>query len=185
MKKKYTKGIHITTNADFEILENDLRASFAVTDTIHHQSVINIVSKVGILCEPGTYISPMHINADISVLKNVNDYIEAQISRTTISYNELFERFKNVLEVAGITSPYLLHGLLSHYGCPYSTGKDYVYKDEERNFDDDFIDYIRERYPVSISSLMKQFIITDAQCRQVIDRCDSLYTKGTMVFYRQ
>ena len=60
----------------------------------------------------------------------------------------------------------------------------YVYKSEEHTFDDDFIDYVKENYPIALSALAKHFVLSEAHCRLIVDRCEVLIVRGSMVFYR-
>lgn len=184
MQARYPNGVRIRDDAVLDVFVEDLRTCFGVSAELTKHYVESLVNKVGVLCAPATYIPASRVLVGKEVLNDVFDYIESQTSRTTISYAELFDRFKDQLEKDGVHNQYYLHGLLTYFGCPYQLGRDYVYKVDGCTFDDDFVAYVREHHPAPISGLMKRFSISEIQCRQVIGRCSSLFVSGSAVHCR-
>ncbi|MCD8294758.1 MAG: hypothetical protein LUE27_05920 [Clostridia bacterium] len=102
------------------------------------------ISLSGQLVDRGLYMYPGYVHMDYSALDEVLAYVET-CTGGVVSFNELYEVFKEKLNAAGISNRYALQGAIKQHGCPYTATRDYIMKDEEGSMAAELSAYAKEK----------------------------------------
>lgn len=121
------------------------------------------LADISVLCGRGMYIHPSYIKISDDLVQKIDYYI-TNSERTTFSFNELFETFKEELLLSSnISNRYYLQGVLNYYlkGKYYFT-KNLVSKEKEADFGGEIEAFIRDRGEVHRKEIFSEFLgITD------------------------
>ncbi|MDR2267136.1 MAG: hypothetical protein LBE09_06100 [Christensenellaceae bacterium] len=134
------------------------------------------LADVAVLCNRGTYIHHSHVKIDMSVLADIDQYIE-KMQRTAISYAELFELFqKDLLLKTSVNNRFYLQGVMKHVlGNKYFTTKDLISKESDVTLVDEFDTFVREKKRVTRQDILLHFngLRETAVC-QMLMRCPNI-----------
>jgi hypothetical protein len=134
------------------------------------------IAQVGVLCDRGKYMHPEYLHIEKWIMEEINSYIEAN-SKTVITYSEIFDELRSVLNGTQITNRFMLQGALKFYGCKYKLAKDYITKESGKSLTDEFEDFARERGEFHKTDLFAFFpAMTDANLAMLISRCKNVFS---------
>jgi len=187
LRTRFPEGYHISDEEDY------CRFAQAIKDVFNYMNrdisanyIQSRIGEYGYLCAPGTY---KHIGA-LRVPEGFCDFISGFLEkefyenrRTVLSYNEVYEKLKENFEETEINNQYVLHSAITQLGLPYKSSRSYISVSDDASFDEDFISYIREHYPVSVSNVSQHFFMTKQQVEQIAGRCSNVAIRGGMLLY--
>jgi hypothetical protein len=157
--KYYPEGIKLFDDNVIESFKKRIIEVFGNNRTPENNRAIYAgVAKQAVLCDRGTYIHPKHI----VIVKEIIDEIDAFIAaspRKVISFNELFETFKEKLLLSSnVNNRYFLQGVLNIYlGNKYFFTRDTISKEHDANFTDEIESYIKARGEVHKTEVFSEF----------------------------
>ena len=185
LRKHYPDGIHID---DDEIekfksfVENDFQIDLGQKST---HAIGSVISKVGILCDRGTY-KPRDSRDQITprLAKRIARHIEHNPS-PILTLRGIYEEFEEPLKEQGIGNRYYLFSILKDlYDDKWFFKKDYVSKDKSiSSFYEAIVDYIsRFKSPITKEDLITHFSgLTDIGISQATADSDILNLFGEYI----
>lgn len=189
LREKFTEGYHISDEQDFSAFRNHLKTIFQYdTSSLNMNSLAARIADCGFLCNKGTYKHISYLTIPDDVKTFLTEYIEhffSSTARSTISYNEIFEKNKAFLLDNNIINQYVLHSVILSLNMPYRTSRDYILLTIDSVFDNDFVDYIKASYPISVSKVSSHFCMSETQVFQVAARCLNIIVHGKSLIYKR
>jgi hypothetical protein len=157
--KYYPEGIKLFDDNVIEHFKKRIIEVFGGSRTPENNRAIYAgVAKQAVLCDRGTYIHPKHIVINQEIIAEIDAFIAAS-PRKVISFNELFETFREKLLLASnINNRYFLQGVLNIYlGKKYFFTRDTISKEHDANFTDEIESYIKSRGEVHKAEVFSEF----------------------------
>lgn len=115
LEKYYPDGIKLYDDSESIRFRNYVRELFGDVHLPENNRAIDVrLTELTILCDKGKRILPSGIKIPIELLRIIYEAI-IEVDRNVISFQDLFQRFKNeLLENSNITNKYFLQGVLRH-----------------------------------------------------------------------
>lgn len=132
LENYYPAGIKIYDDAETERFKQCIFNVFGNIELPDNNRAINIrLTDVSVLCDRGTYIHPKYIVIDKEILDEINRYITDGY-RSVISFNELFEQFKDTLQLSSnVSNRYFLQGVMKYFlNDRFYFTRDYISKEK-------------------------------------------------------
>ena len=178
LKEKFPHGYKIANAADFSKFLHYLQEIFDDTEKRTSRNIDTRITYIGVLCGRGKYIHRDFINVPPQILELINNFI-AGSQRNVLTYKEIFTALKSELIDTQITNSYFLQGVLKFYGCPYILRKDYLTKNAEMNFTEEFNNFVKDAGEVSVSEIKAHFIsFKDENISMLVTRCPEIIRIG-------
>lgn len=177
LEKYYPTGIDVYDHNDLARFADHVQTVFGENSNIgSDHAVSSIIQRIGILFDRGVYIHPSRVSIPDDLLRQIEKFF-IKSGRTSMTFHELFEQFKEeLLLIANINNRYQLQGLFKqHLGDKYYFYKDGISSDSNYKIAGEIETYIRENSPVSKQDLRNYFNgITEAMLIQNIARMPSI-----------
>lgn len=176
LKHRFPAGFKVADNFEADRFRQYMSEFFGDKSSgMTNRALDSKVSEVGVLCDRGKYIHPDFLQVEQSVIDKVNDFIENS-PRSLIPYGEIFEAMRDTFEGTQITNRYLLQGALKKYGCRFSTGRDFIKKNQSVTFVDELDTFVEERGIVHKSEILAEFTsLNEANLAQVVARSANVF----------
>lgn len=187
LKNKFAMGYRAASIDDFERFCECLNRLFNYnTSDVTQRSLNARIVESAFLCDKGTYRHKSYMKDEGDISAVVSQFVDEQFEngRTALSYKEVFEGVKDYIS-EDIENPFMLHGMMSNFCFGFIMTKDYVLKEIDSSFDDDFVNYIKSNYPISVDKVINHFSLAEPQIQQLIARCSRIEKKGSMLLYRR
>ena len=159
LKHRFESGFKVNDVFESERFRSALTELFGEKcASITNKAIDAKVGELGILCGRGKYIHPDYMHIEPNIVAEIHDYIK-NFPRSVLTYGEVYEGLQSVLAETEITNKYLLQGALKKYGCPFSTGRDYISKDKgATSIHSSIVALIKQsKYPVKKTELKARF----------------------------
>lgn len=159
LKKYYPSGIKVFDDSIVEYFKERITETFGnVRLPENNRAIYARIVKQAVLCDRGAYIHPQHITINKEIIEEIDSFIAAS-PRKVISFNELFETFKQkLLLYSNVNNRYFLQGVLNIYlGKKYFFTRDTVSKDHNASFTDEIEAYIKSRGEVHKDTVFAEF----------------------------
>jgi hypothetical protein len=131
MKRYYPHGIKLYDAQEISKFRKHIHNIFGDIALPDNERAIDIrVADISILCDRGMYIHPSYVRIDPALISEIFDHI-LQSEKTVISFNELYEVFKEKLLMnSNISNKYFLQGVLKYYNkTNLYLSRDYISKE--------------------------------------------------------
>lgn len=161
LKKHYPKGMKLYDKEVLKEFREKCREEFGEGGLKLPKSSRAIdarIGSLGVLCARGTYIHRDYIDMPESLMEEIFDYIKSS-SKATISFNEIFDVFKEELFIrSNVNNRYFLQGLIKeNLISGLNLTKDTVVKGELTDPWEELIDYIKNKEIVYREELLEKF----------------------------
>ncbi|MBK5260964.1 MAG: hypothetical protein JJE17_00135 [Peptostreptococcaceae bacterium] len=130
----------------------------------NNRAIESRLINISVLCNRGKYIHSKYIRVEMELVQAIENYVNNS-KRIAISFNELFEMFKEQLMVSSnINNKYFLQGVTKYYlSNKYYITKDFISKEKGVSVYDEIEKYILERGEIHKSKISNHFAgITEA-----------------------
>jgi ERCC4-type nuclease len=157
--KYYPRGIKLFDDSIIERFKKQIIQTFGNNKVPENNRAIYArIAKQAVLCDRGAYIHPKYITINNGVIEEIDRFIAAS-PRMVLSFNELFETFKEkLLRYSNINNRYFLQGVLNIYlGEKYFFNRDNISKGVNATFTDEIEAYIKNKGEVTKAELFSEF----------------------------
>jgi len=163
LEKYFADGITYTDEQQTAKFAEYLKTLFGtnlknrVRDLGH--SLSTHLARVGVLSAPSSFIpaTDFENNAELKdLILSLDEYV-SENRYSAVLYNEIFQAYKERLSQYGVHNCHLMHGLMRYYGSKYYCRRDYVTKDANSSFMNEFEKYVLERGAVHKDELLREF----------------------------
>jgi len=177
LEKFYPHGIKLFDDKALTILKNSIYENFGKINLPENNRSINArIADISVLCDRGMYIHKKYITISTKLLDEINNFIQNS-ERSTLTYLELFEKFKdNLLLNSNVHNRYYLQGVLKlHFESNYYFTKDSISKNKNLKIEDEIESFVHERREISKEELRAEFNgITEGMLLQTLARCNDI-----------
>ncbi|MDR2095711.1 MAG: hypothetical protein LBP76_09380 [Treponema sp.] len=159
LEKYYPAGIKLFKDSTIEQFKKRITEIFGANNfSESNRAIYAKIPNQAVLCDRGMYIHPKYIVINRELIEEIDTFIAAS-HRKVISFNELFETFKQKLFVSSnIKNRYFLQGALNFYlGKKYFLARDTISKENDADFTDEIESYIRTRGEVYKAEVFAEF----------------------------
>lgn len=164
VEKYYPSGIHLYDDIEINNFRNLLIDKFGDVKLPENNRAFEArISSTAVLCDRGTYIHKSRIQVNDITLSKIENYVEC-MSRDSISFNELFEAFREELTLnSNIGNRYFLQGVMKiRFKEKYYYTRDYLSKTGEITIARDLESFIKEKGRLHKREIFEHFAgITD------------------------
>jgi hypothetical protein len=153
MERHYLGGIKLYDAQEISKFRRHIHDTFGdVALPENNRAIDTRVADVSILCDRGMYIHPSYVHIDQTLISEIFDYI-FESDKTAISFNELYEVFKEKLLLnSNISNRYFLQGILKYDNkANLYFAKDYLSKEQGVNIDNEIEEFI-SRHDITCKS---------------------------------
>jgi len=173
-KEKFQNGYKISNNADYLKFNHFMQEIFSNSEKITQRSIDAKITAAGVLCERGKYIHPDFVDVPPKIINLIKNFI-ASSNKNVLSFKEIFAALKAELIDTQIDNPYFLQGVIKLNNFPYTLRKDYLTKNTEMNFAEEFTDFVKAAGEVSISEIKEHFIsLNNSDVSNLIMQCPEI-----------
>lgn len=176
LKNRFPGGYKIADEDEGERFSRCLQEIFGDSAKDISLRTIDInVARVGVLIDRGRYLHTDDFIVQKSVTDAVLGYIERS-PRAVLSYSEIFDATRDVLEGTPITNRYALQGALKKAGCGYDMGRDFIRKSDGVKFDDEVESFVERRGTAHQSEILEAFpSLRESALVQILSRNERLF----------
>jgi transcriptional regulator with XRE-family HTH domain len=159
LEKYYPGGIKLFDDSIIEHFKRQILETFGSNKVPENNRAIYArIAKQAVLCDRGAYIHQKYIKIDKDLIEEIDRFI-AVSPRRVLSFNELFETFKQkLLRFSNINNRYFLQGVLNIYlREKYFFNRDNISKGVNASFTDEIESYIKDKGEVTKAELFSEF----------------------------
>ncbi|MDR2101756.1 MAG: hypothetical protein LBP43_04230 [Treponema sp.] len=159
LERYYPGGIKLFDDRIIERFKKQIVETFGSNKIPENNRAIYArIAKQAVLCDRGAYIHQRYIKIDNSLIEEIDRFIAAS-PRRVLSFNELFETFKQKLLLhSNINNRYFLQGVLNIYlRGKYFFNRDNISKGINASFTDEIESYIKSKGEVTKAELFSEF----------------------------
>lgn len=159
LKNCFPDGLHIYDTDEIKKFRQAAKEEYDIDIKGSDRSIIAVLSKVGILCERGTYKADEGIDLSNELAKKIEDYIDNS-EHPVFMTNTIYSVFEKELLEEGVDNKYFLQGLLhKRFDGKWIFRRDYISKDESfTTVYASLVEFIKNStYPVSKEDIYRAY----------------------------
>ncbi len=126
----FPNGMHVYDEKEMGVFRKHVKKEYGLDINVSNHGLSAGISKIGLLCDRGTYKYNDGNYISESLAKRIENYVDNSKIPIFMT-NTLFSVFEDELVVEGITNKYYLQGVLHElFGNKWIFRRDYISKDE-------------------------------------------------------
>ncbi len=163
VKKYYPNGIKLFDEFEtkrFKIFAENMFGNVNWPDT--DRAVSARIAERTVLCDRGKYILPKYIRIDVSLLKEIHDFIKNSV-RNKLLFHELYKKYEEkLLKYSNINNRYFLQGVLKYkYNNEFMFDRDTVAENikNSQSIGDEIESFIKsKKFITTKNEIEKEFL---------------------------